>query len=54
MTGEWERGAIRTTAAAVLMLMIGLAASGADCVIGVRLISTRASVPNLVAGPVAR
>lgn len=46
-------GAIRTTAAAVLMLMIGLAASAADCVTGVRLISTRTSVPNLVAGPVA-
>jgi hypothetical protein len=45
-------GAIRTTAAAVLML-IGWAASAADCVTGVRLLSTRASVPNLVAGPSA-
>lgn len=45
-------GAIRTTAAAVLML-IGSAASAADCVTAVRLISTRASIPNLVAGPAA-
>src|SRR5690349_16910345 len=45
-------GAIRTTAAAVLMF-VGMAASAADCVTGARLLSTRASVPNLVAGPTA-
>jgi hypothetical protein len=45
-------GAIRATAAAVLIL-IAAAASAADCVTGVRLLSTRASVPNLVAGPAA-
>lgn len=45
-------GAIRTTAAAVLML-IGWTVSAADCLTGLRLISTRASVPNLVAGPSA-
>jgi hypothetical protein len=45
-------GAIRAAAAAVLMFL-GMAASAADCVSGVRLLSTRASVPNLVAGRAA-
>jgi len=45
-------GAIRATAAAVLTLIVAGAAA-ADCVTDVRLISTRSSVPNLVAGPVA-
>ena len=44
-------GAIRVTAAALLIL-IGTAAA-AECVTGVRLISSRASSPNLVAGPAA-
>lgn len=43
-------GAIRTAAACVLVLIAG-AASAADCVTGVRTLSTRGSVPNLVAGP---
>jgi hypothetical protein len=45
-------GAIRATAAAVL-IAIGVAASAADCVTEVRLLSTQGSVPNLVAGPSA-
>jgi hypothetical protein len=45
-------GAIRATAAAVLILFTAVAASG-DCVTTARLISSRSSVPNLVAGPVA-
>jgi len=43
-------GAIRTAAAGFLVL-IAAAASAADCVTAVRTLSTRASVPNLVAGP---
>lgn len=43
-------GAIRTAAASVVFL-IAAAASAQDCVTAVRLLSTRASVPNLVAGP---
>ncbi|HEX8254837.1 MAG TPA: PKD domain-containing protein [Thermoanaerobaculia bacterium] len=43
--------AIRVTAAAVLILFA--VALSADCVSDTRLISTRESVPNLVAGPVA-
>ncbi|HEV7242767.1 MAG TPA: PKD domain-containing protein [Thermoanaerobaculia bacterium] len=44
-------GAIRATAAAVLILTA--VAAAADCVTATRLISTRSSNPNLVAGPVA-
>lgn len=43
-------GAIRQAAAGFLVL-IAAAASAQDCVTAVRLLSTRASVPNLVAGP---
>ncbi|MGZ8779531.1 MAG: PKD domain-containing protein [Thermoanaerobaculia bacterium] len=45
-------GAIRATAAAVLILFTAVAAIG-DCVTTTRLISTRQSQPNLVNGPVA-
>ena len=45
-------GAIRATAAAVLILFTAVAAVG-ECVTTARLISTRSSDPNLVAGPVA-
>jgi hypothetical protein len=45
-------GAIRATAAAVLILFTAVAAVG-QCVTTVRLISTRQSEPNLIAGPVA-
>lgn len=44
-------GAIRATAAAVLIFTA--VAAAADCVTTARLISTRASDPNLAAGPVA-
>ena len=43
-------GAIRT-AAAGLFVLITAAASAEDCVTAVRTLSTRASAPNLVAGP---
>ena len=43
-------GAIRKAAAGFLVL-IAAAASAQECVTAVRLLSTRASVPNLVAGP---
>jgi hypothetical protein len=43
-------GAIRAVAA-VLVILISAAASAADCVTDVRVLSTRASVPNLVNGP---
>jgi hypothetical protein len=43
-------GAIRTAAVGFLIL-IAAAVSAADCVSEVRLVSTRSSVPNLVAGP---
>jgi len=43
-------GAIRT-AAAVVVVLIAAAAAAADCVTDVRTLSTRVSVPNLVAGP---
>jgi hypothetical protein len=45
-------GAIRATAAAVLILFTAVAAIG-DCVTTARLISTRQTQPNLVSGPVA-
>ena len=45
-------GAIRATAAAVVILMTAVAAE-AQCVTESRLISTRQSQPNLVSGPVA-
>lgn len=45
-------GAIRATAVAVLMLFSTVFAA-AECVTGTRLLSTSASVPNLVAGPIA-
>jgi len=45
-------GAIRATTAAVLILFTAVAVAG-DCVTMARLISTRASEPNLVAGPAA-
>lgn len=45
-------GAIRAMVAAVLML-ISAAVFAADCVTASRVLSTRASVPNLVAGPSA-
>ncbi len=45
-------GAIRATAVAGLIL-IGAGVAAAECVTGVRLLSTSASVPNLVAGPIA-
>ena len=45
-------GAIRATAAAVLILFTAVAAIG-QCVTSARLIATRQSSPNLVAGPVA-
>jgi PKD domain len=45
-------GAIRATAAAVLILFTAVAAVG-QCVTTSRLISTKTSNPNLVAGPVA-
>lgn len=47
-----EMGAFRATAAAVLMF-IAAAVSAADCSTGVRLVSSRASSPNLVNGPMA-
>lgn len=43
---------IRSMAAAVLILLTAVAASG-DCVTSARLISTRSFQPNLVSGPVA-
>ncbi|HYC89821.1 MAG TPA: PKD domain-containing protein [Thermoanaerobaculia bacterium] len=43
-------GAIRKAAAGFLVIL-ATAASGQDCVSAVRLLSTRTSVPNLVAGP---
>jgi hypothetical protein len=43
-------GAIRTVAVG-LGILIAAAAATADCVTAVRTLSTRASVPNLVAGP---
>lgn len=46
-------GAIRTTAGVFLILTGAAAASAAECVMGVRVLSTRANVPNLVAGPAA-
>lgn len=45
-------GAIRATAAAVLILFTAAAAAG-QCVTTSRLIGTKSSEPNLVAGPVA-
>lgn len=45
-------GAIRATAAAVLLVFTAVAAVG-ECVTTSRLISTRSSNPNLVSGPVA-
>ena len=45
-------GPIRATFAAVLVLVTAVAASG-ECLTDVRLISTRQSQPNLIAGPVA-
>lgn len=45
-------GAIRSTAV-VMLILISAAASAAECVTGVRVLSTSASVPNLVAGPAA-
>jgi hypothetical protein len=45
-------GAIRK-AAAVLLIVIAAAASAEDCVTDARVLSTRQSVPNLVAGPTA-
>lgn len=45
-------GAIRATAAAVLILFTAVAAMG-GCLTAARLISTRQSKPNLVSGPVA-
>lgn len=44
--------AIRAVAA-VLAIVVATAAMAADCLTGVRLISSRDSVPNLVAGPAA-
>lgn len=44
-------GAIRKAAAGFLLALIAAAASAQDCVTAVRLLSTRASVPNLVPGP---
>lgn len=40
-------------AAAVLAMGLATAVPGAECLTAVRIISTRASVPNLVAGPAA-
>jgi len=45
-------GAIRATCA-VLLMFVSAVASAADCATGVRILSTRANVPNLVAGPSA-
>jgi hypothetical protein len=45
-------GAIRK-AAAVVLILIAAAASAEDCVTDARVLSTRQSVPNLVAGPSA-
>ncbi len=50
--GEAAMGAIRATAAAVLILFTAVAAMG-ECVTSARLISTRQTKPNLVSGPVA-
>ena len=45
-------GVLRAAVSAVLMLSAAATAAG-QCVAGIRVISTRQSVPNLVAGPIA-
>jgi hypothetical protein len=45
-------GAIRSTTV-VILLLIGAGVSAQECVTGARLLSTSASNPNLIAGPVA-